>query len=107
MNVAEHTCGDIDALGGAERPPSTGFAPDALPEVQRPVLAENSQTGVSTKNALSATDSSTSPQTIGRKPKEILHWYALRVTYGRERKMYEYLVEKHVEAFYPTIKTDK
>ena len=35
------------------------------------------------------------------------HWYALRVTYGRERKAYDYLVEKHVEAYYPTIKTVK
>ena len=129
MNVAEHTCGDIDALGGAERPPCTGFAPDALPEVQKPVLAENLQIGVSTRNALSATDGAASGEaklaltipsrdggrtsgsgtlkTIKRKPKDVPHWYALRVTYGREKKAYEYFVEKHVEAYYPTIKTVK
>ena len=39
------------------------------------------------------------------KQKEVPHWYALRVTYGREKKAYDYLVEKNVEAFYPTIKT--
>ena len=129
MNVAEHTCGDIDTLGGAVRPPCTGFAPDALPEVQEPVLAESSQTGVSTRNALSATDGAASGETkpaltipsrdggrtngsgslktIKRKPKDVPHWYALRVTYGREKKAYEYFVEKHVEAYYPTIRTVK
>ena len=39
------------------------------------------------------------------KQKEVPPWYALRVTYGREKKAYDYLVEKNVEAFYPTIKT--
>lgn len=42
-----------------------------------------------------------------RKPKEVPHWYALRVTYGREKRAYDYLVGKHVEAYYPTIKTVK
>lgn len=144
MNVNEHTSGDIDTHGGGERPPSTGLTPDALPEVQKPVLAENSQTGVSTRNALSGTDGtaseeaklavtipsrdgrrvgnstndiprdeggkaigSTPPKTIKRKPKDIPHWYALRVTYGREKKAYDYLVGKHVEAYYPTVTTIK
>lgn len=33
----------------------------------------------------------------------LAHWYALRTTYGRERRAYEYLVSKGVRAFYPTI----
>lgn len=118
MNVNEHTSGDIDTHGGGERPPSTGLTPDVLPEVQKPVLAENSQTGVSTRNALSRTDDiprgvggkaigSTPPKTIKRKPKDVPHWYALRVTYGREKKAYDYLVGKHVEAYYPTVTTIK
>lgn len=129
MNVNEHTSGDIDTHGGGERPPSTGLTPDVLPEVQKPVLAENSQTGVSTRNALSGTDGtasgnpklavalpkggggkaigSTPPKTIKRKPKDVPHWYALRVTYGREKKAYDYLVGKHVEAYYPTVTTIK
>ena len=144
MNVNEHTSGDIDTHGGGERPPCTGITPDALPEVQKPVLAENSQTGVSTRNALSGTDGtasgeaklavtiprrdgrrvgnstddiprgvggkaigSTPPKTIKRKPKDVPHWYALRVTYGREKKAYDYLVGKHVEAYYPTVTTIK
>ena len=50
---------------------------------------------------------STTLKTIKRKPKEVPHWYALRVTYGREKRAYDYLVGKHVEAYYPTIKTVK
>ena len=103
MNVNEHTSGDIDTHGGGERPPSTGLTPDVLPEVQKPVLTENSQTGVSTRNALSGS----TLKTIKLKPKDIPHWYALRVTYGREKKAYDYLVGKHVEAYYPTITTIK
>ena len=103
MNVNEHTSGDIDTHGGGERPPSTGLTPDVLPEVQKPVLAENSQTGVSTRNALSGS----TLKTIKLKPKDIPHWYALRVTYGREKKAYDYLVGKHVEAYYPTVTTIK
>lgn len=129
MNVKKHASGDINTHGGGEIPPCTGLTPDALPEVQKPVLAENSQTGVSTRSALSESDDkpseerksalvipmreggkandSTTPKTIMLKPKEVPHWYALRVTYGREKKAYDYLVGKHVEAYYPTITTIK
>ena len=103
MIVAKQACGEVNTHGGGAIPPSIGLIPDALPEVQDPVLEENSQTGVSTRNALS----SNPLKTIKRKPKEVPHWYALRVTYGREKKAYDYLVEKHVEAYYPTIKTVK
>lgn len=129
MKFADNASIDDNTHGGGEIPPRTGLTPDALPEVQEPVLAENSQTGVSTRNALSRTDDkpsgeakpalaiprceggrangSTTLKTIKRKPKEVPHWYALRVTYGREKKAYDYLVGKHVEAYYPTIKTVK
>ncbi|MFS2858446.1 UpxY family transcription antiterminator [Bacteroides xylanisolvens] len=85
-----------------EKSPCIGLTPDALPEVQKLLLAENSQTGVSTKNALSETILE-----ANKKVKEIPHWYALRATYGREKKAYDYLVGKNVEAFYPTITTIK
>ena len=107
MKIADNASIDDNTHGGGEIPPRTGLAPDALPEVQEPVLAENSQTGVSTKNAQPVTDVKTPLKTIKRKPKEVPHWYALRVTYGREKKAYDYLVGKHVEAYYPTIKTVK
>ncbi len=129
MDVKKHASGDINTHGGGETPPCTGLTHDALPEVQKSVLAENSQTGVSTRNALSGTgnkqseetkpalaiprceggkaNDSTTPKTIKLKPKEIPHWYALRVTYGREKKAYDYLVGKNVEAYHPTITTIK
>ena len=115
MKIADNASIDDNTHGGGEIPPRTGLTPDALPEVQEPVLAENSQTGVSTRNALSgtddkpsgetkpaltiprckggrangSTDGSTPLKTIKRKPKEVPHWYALRVTYGREKKAYD------------------
>ena len=129
MKIADNASIDDNTHGGGEIPPCTGLTPDVLPEVQEPVLAENSHTGVSTRNALSGTDDkpsggykacfdypeveggrsngSTPLKTLRRKPKEVPHWYALRVTYGREKKAYDYLVGKHVEAYYPTIKTVK
>ena len=107
MKIADNASLDDNTHGGGEIPPCTGLTPDALPEVNKPVLAENLQSGVSTRNALSVTDVKTPLKTIKRKPKEVPHWYALRVTYGREKKAYDYLVGKHVEAYYPTIKTVK
>ena len=109
QHTIDGTCLPLPEKGAkeGENNPRTGFAPDALPEVQEPVLAENSQTGVSTKNAQPVTDVKTPLKTIKRMPKGVPHWYALRVTYGREKKAYDYLVGKHVEAYYPTIKTVK
>lgn len=45
MDVKKHASGDINTHGGGETPSCTGLTPDALPEVQKSVLAENSQTG--------------------------------------------------------------
>ena len=102
MKIADNASIDDNTHGGGEIPPRTGLTPDVLPEVQSPE-AENSHTGVSTRNALPGSII----KTIKRKPKNVPHWYALRVTYGREKKAYDYLVGKHVEAYYPTIKTIK
>ena len=96
MKVDEWTSEDVHTSGGGEFPPCAGLTSNALPEAQSTVSAESSQTGVSTKNALLAT-----------KPKapreaDIPHWYALRTTYGREKKAYDYLTAKGITAFYPT-----
>ena len=107
MKIADNASIDDNTHGGGEIPPCTGLTPDVLPEVQEPAKAENLQSGVSTRNALPVTDVKTPLKTIKRKPKEVPHWYTLRVTYGREKKAYDYLVGKHVEAYYPTIKTVK
>lgn len=96
MKVDEWTSKDGHTLGGGEFPPCAGLTSNALPEAQSTISAESSQTGVSTKNALLPT-----------KPKvqreaDIPHWYALRTTYGREKKAYDYMTAKGIMAFYPT-----
>lgn len=77
--------------------PCTGLAADVLPAVQLPQLAENLQRGVSTRNA-------PLPKAIqeARRAARTPHWYALRTTYGREKKAYEYLCGKNLSVFYPT-----
>ena len=103
MKFADNASIDDNTHGGGEIPLCTGLTPDALPEVKKPVLAENLQSGVSTINALSGR----TRKTTLCKSKDDIHWYALRVTYGREKKAYDYLVGKNIEAYYPTIKTVK
>lgn len=103
MNIADNTSNDVNTRGGGIIPPCTGLKSDAIPEALKPILAKSSQTGVSTNYALSETLTHIN---TGR-TKKVCHWYALRVTYGREKKVYEYLVDKGVEAFYPTIATVK
>ena len=122
MKVDEWTSDDVRTQGGGETPPCAGLASNALPEAPGCVNAESSQTGVSTRNALLATDGTASeerklacalPSRDGRrdnaptKPKaqkeaDVSHWYALRTTYGREKKAYDYMAANGITAFYPT-----
>ena len=103
MKIVDNTSIDVNTSGGGIIPPCTGLTPDVLPEVQKPVLAANLQSGVSTRNA----QSGSALNGIKRWHKDTPHRYALRVRYGREKKAYDYFVEKKVEAYYPTIKTIK
>ena len=96
MKVDEWTSNDGHTLGGGEYPPCAGLTSNVLPEAQSTISAESSQTGVSTKNALLATK----PKAL--KEGDTPHWYALRTTYGREKKAYDYLTAKGITAFYPT-----
>lgn len=68
------------------------FTACVLPEVTDVFVSGNSNTGVSTSSVPLKTKSS---------------WYALRTTYGREQKAYEYIVSHDGVAFLPTIKTVK
>ena len=85
-----------------QSPPNVGFASNVLPEANTSKV-ESSQTGVST--------SSVSPQKGNKKSTESRektpHWYALRTTYGREKKAYDYLVAHNVIAFFPTLRSVK
>ena len=77
--------------------PCIGVTPNALPEVQTPNEEENSQTGVSTRNALL---SKTIKSLVNE---DTPHWYVLRCTYRKEKKAYEHLCLNSIKAFYPTI----
>ena len=96
MKVDEWTSNDGHTLGGGEFPPCAGLTSNALPEAQSTISVESSQTGVSTKNALLPTK----PKAL--KEGDTTHWYALRTTYGREKKAYDYMTAKGITAFYPT-----
>ena len=101
MKVDEWTSEDVHTLGGGEFPPCAGPTSNALPEAQSTVSAESSQTGVSTRNAHIAS------KPKAQKEEDFPHWYALRTTYGREKKAYDYLTAKGITAFYPTTDTVK
>lgn len=89
MNVADNTSVDFGTIEDGIISTRTGLIADALPEVQQPVWSENSQTGVSTKNA----QLPTSLKQVNGLSDDVPHWYALRVTYGREKKAYDYLIQ--------------
>lgn len=101
MKVEICTSSDAYSSGDQKKSPSTGLTSSALPETANPQKEEKHQVGVSTKYALSETN---------QKPKinhPEAHWYALRTTYGREKKAYDYLVSKGVKAFCPTLHVTK
>ena len=94
---------DVKCTVGADlSPQSAGLTSNVLPEVRKPIKPTDSQTGASTNNVLLRI-----PVTTNKRPSDIPHWYALRTTYGREKKAYDYLTSKNVTAFYPTLKSIK
>ena len=102
MNTRIQTSADSDIPEGAYISVCTELSSDALPKVENSSQSENSDTGVSTH--------------FVPLPKEIMasrraahqpHWYAIRCTYGRERKAYEFFSKNGIEAFYPTITNTK
>ena len=101
MKIDECTPEDVHTVGGGEFPPCVGLTSCALPEAQSNANIESSQTGVSTRSVHILSKSKV------QKEEEIPHWYALRTTYGREKKAYDYMTAKGITAFYPTIKTVK
>lgn len=74
-----------------------GLTSSVLPEAKKPNIGKRSQTGGSTRNVPLRTTNQ----------KDIPHWFALRATYGREKKAYDYIVSHNGTAFYPTITTEK
>ena len=80
MKVDECTI-DVRASVEGDNLPRVGLTSSALPEAQSSARAESSQTGVSTRNVPSANELPTI-----KRAKNTPHWYALRVTYGREKE---------------------
>lgn len=82
-----------------------GLTPNGLPKALTPTIGvKNSHTGVSTHCALKKSDFYVREHKNYPPPK---NWFALRVTYGRERAAYDYLVSKGVKAFCPMHKVAK
>lgn len=75
---------------GTATPPASDLPLNALPEARKQNLAMSLQNGVSTDNIHFGT-------------KDTPHWYALRTTYDREKKAYDYIIAHEGKAFYPTI----
>ena len=92
---------NADTRRGGKNSSCAGLTSNALPEAQSIVSAESSQTGVSTRNAHIAS------KPKAQKEEDFPHWYALRTTYGREKKAYDYMTAKGITAFYPTINSVK
>ena len=101
MKVDERALKNVHTVGGGETPPCVGLTSNTLPKAQSTVSAESSQTGVSTRNAHIAV------KPKAQKEEDVPHWYALRTTYGREKKAYDYMTAKGITAFYPTTDTVK
>lgn len=78
------TLSDVTPQSGTSMPSCTGLTPDVLPEVVR-ANAENSNTGVSIEYA----------------PTAAMRWYVLRITYGREKKAYDYVTSNGIQAYLP------
>ena len=92
---------NADTRRGGKNSSCAGLTSNALPEAQSIVSAESSQTGVSTRSVHILSKSKV------QKEDEFPHWYALRTTYGREKKAYDYMTAKGITAFYPTTDTVK
>lgn len=103
MNINELASKYANTHGGDIVPPCTGLTSDALSEVLKPMMVENSDTGVSTRNALSATH----PHYIPPSKQTILIGTLYVPLYGREKKAYDYIISKGGTAFYPTLSTVK
>lgn len=95
-------------IGGSDKPPCISVKSNALPEVVKSSLVDNSQIGVSTRYAHSSKhqSSSCSKETF-LNFSHMQHWYAMRTTYSRERKAYDYIVSKGGKAFLPTLLKEK
>lgn len=100
--MEQDTSIDVNNLEGGVNPSCTSVATDVLPEAKPLGTGDCSDTGVSTHCMPERKEDS--GEVVCSQTK---HWYALRTTYGREKKAYEYIVGQGGTAFYPTSVAEK
>jgi hypothetical protein len=96
MIVDEHKSQDAPLHNNEAASSHTGLTLDVLPEVTTSALADKSNIGASTRNVSTVSLDKTSA-----------HWFALRATYGREKKAYDFITSKGIVAFCPTVTSIK
>jgi len=101
MTIIQRANDEEQPLEGTNIPSRVGPTSSVLHETPGRFLAKSSQTVVSTNCILSGMTSKKQSE------EDVAKWYALRTTYGREKKAYDYMTEKGVTAFYPTQTTVK
>lgn len=99
---------NANRIGGVDIPPSVGVKTNALPETQESFLTNDLHIGVSTRSVLLSKEIiNESDSALTLKIKNMQHWYAMRTTYSRERKAYDYIVSNGGTAFLPTLFQEK
>lgn len=108
MMVTEQISDKESTAENGVSPACVGLISSVLPEASAIYSAASSETGVSTNYIhTESPPSATQSPPEATSPPAGLHWYALRTTYGREQKAYDYLVAKGITAFYPTVRRIK
>lgn len=109
--MQDKSCGALfnaNKIGGGDRPPCVRVKSGTFPEVLMSSSTVNSHTGVSTRNGQ---DRTVIPflYNIGNISNlyHMKHWYAMRTTYSRERKAYDYIISKGGTAFLPILTKEK
>lgn len=102
MTIADNTSLGVQSNRGHAIPRRTEFTLCTTPQVHKSQVTEDSNIGVSTSSAQPSVTSK-----VVKEARDVSHWYALRATYGREMRAYEYLLSKGVTAFCPTINVVK
>lgn len=96
---------DVNSYRGDALPSGIGLTSSVPPEANTPNSGECLQIGVSTRSVHKRTCSLS--QLEKKNTNNFEHWYALRTTYGREKKAYDYIIQHKGIAFLPIVCVDK
>ena len=90
-----------DITNNVNEPFRAGLTSNALPEAESNTIADSSQTGVSSRSVLSTTVAPISQDS------KKLKWFVIRAIYGKVQKGVDFLSDKHIETFAPSITKEK